>query len=450
MAILNLYDEGIILTGALRVLNGDIPYKDFWAMYPPGNFYVNAFLFSVFGEYAYLNRLFDAATKLSIAFACYAIFRIYLSSLDALLIFISVLLFLLSVGFPGFPVFQAILLALLMILILIQVDQMGGRGHSGNRVYILLFLLGILNGLMVFFRHDLAAYALLSVLAYLLYPLFRPVWSATKVVNLAKEIVVFAVGVAVIFLPLSTLLLFFAGYGNVDFSLIESPLSIYPANRSLPFPKLSLSFSMLLYFPFIILIFSIFILGWRAVSRRAIDLGSGQYSLRFLIFLILLVSLFSIKGFVRPHVVHFAPAIIVSLILASYLMQLGKWIIVAPLVFLMVMFSFATGTAAASRYFSNAQEFVSSCKQPALPRLFCVSADADTVEAAIFIDENFQEVEYLYAGPGVHDRIFVGNVAAYFIVGKRPASKWHESHPGIQTRADVQIEMILDLMRRES
>lgn len=37
---LNLYDEGIILVGAQRVFNGDIPYRDFWSMYGPAPFFL--------------------------------------------------------------------------------------------------------------------------------------------------------------------------------------------------------------------------------------------------------------------------------------------------------------------------------------------------------------------------------------------------------------------------
>jgi len=60
------------------------------------------------------------------------------------------------------------------------------------------------------------------------------------------------------------------------------------------------------------------------------------------------------------------------------------------------------------------------------------------------------QVKDLYVGSGRHDSIFVGNVAAYFIVPRRPATKWHELHPGIQTRADIQQEIISELSCSES
>jgi hypothetical protein len=43
-------DEGIVLQGAERVLNGQIPYRDFFSFYTPGSFYLVAGLFRIFGD----------------------------------------------------------------------------------------------------------------------------------------------------------------------------------------------------------------------------------------------------------------------------------------------------------------------------------------------------------------------------------------------------------------
>ncbi len=40
----NPYDSGIILTGGMRILNGELPYRDFFTMYAPGQFYIDAIL----------------------------------------------------------------------------------------------------------------------------------------------------------------------------------------------------------------------------------------------------------------------------------------------------------------------------------------------------------------------------------------------------------------------
>ena len=39
---LNVYDEGLVLVGAMRVADGEIPDRDFYANYGPAQFYVLA------------------------------------------------------------------------------------------------------------------------------------------------------------------------------------------------------------------------------------------------------------------------------------------------------------------------------------------------------------------------------------------------------------------------
>lgn len=43
-------DEGIVLQGAQRILNGQIPYRDFFSFYTPGSYFLLASIFKVFGS----------------------------------------------------------------------------------------------------------------------------------------------------------------------------------------------------------------------------------------------------------------------------------------------------------------------------------------------------------------------------------------------------------------
>ena len=42
-------DEGIVLQGAVRILRGELPYRDFFSFYTPGSFYLHASIFHLFG-----------------------------------------------------------------------------------------------------------------------------------------------------------------------------------------------------------------------------------------------------------------------------------------------------------------------------------------------------------------------------------------------------------------
>lgn len=47
---LNVFDEGFIASGALEILHGALPMRDFFVIYGPGAYYMNAAAFALFGE----------------------------------------------------------------------------------------------------------------------------------------------------------------------------------------------------------------------------------------------------------------------------------------------------------------------------------------------------------------------------------------------------------------
>ena len=49
--------------GSTRVLDGDVPYKDFWAIYPPGQFYILAGIIKLFGPNLLIARIFDTLIR---------------------------------------------------------------------------------------------------------------------------------------------------------------------------------------------------------------------------------------------------------------------------------------------------------------------------------------------------------------------------------------------------
>ena len=46
---------GKSVAGAWRVLSGEVPYRDFWSMYAPGQFYATAAVLALCGKQATLN-----------------------------------------------------------------------------------------------------------------------------------------------------------------------------------------------------------------------------------------------------------------------------------------------------------------------------------------------------------------------------------------------------------
>ncbi|HLF50173.1 MAG TPA: hypothetical protein VJA45_12420, partial [Methylomirabilota bacterium] len=74
-APLNIYDEGYILYAAERLLQGDLPYRDFQLHYTPGQFYVVAALFEAFGHSLFVERMWDAAVRAGLVAAGFALAR---------------------------------------------------------------------------------------------------------------------------------------------------------------------------------------------------------------------------------------------------------------------------------------------------------------------------------------------------------------------------------------
>jgi len=94
--------------------------------------------------------------------------------------------------------------------------------------------------------------------------------------------------------------------------------------------------------------------------------------------------------------------------------------------------------------FSKAN-LITRCTNPSLPTLRCTSTDHDYINAAIYVREHTTSDDRIYVGVGRHDKIFINAVAFYFFSERQPVTKWYELHPGIQTQARIQAEMISEM-----
>jgi 4-amino-4-deoxy-L-arabinose transferase-like glycosyltransferase len=68
-------DEGILLEGGQRILDGQIPYRDFFSFYTPGSFYLMAALFKVFGNSFLVARMSLATAGAACSVVTYLLAR---------------------------------------------------------------------------------------------------------------------------------------------------------------------------------------------------------------------------------------------------------------------------------------------------------------------------------------------------------------------------------------
>lgn len=153
-------DEGIILTYADLLNKGLLPNRDFCSLYPPGTYWVVAFVFYLLEPSLILERLVGWYYLTAIAIAIFNLCLEY-GVKTAVIVALSLGLFLdrFDAAFAAYAWFGAVAL-LLWSVVCLRHWILAGRSGS-----IMLLVSGLLGGLSIIFRHDLTPAVLLSGLA---------------------------------------------------------------------------------------------------------------------------------------------------------------------------------------------------------------------------------------------------------------------------------------------
>src|SRR5262245_36454100 len=72
---LSVYDEGAAVYVAERVASGEVPYRDFWTIYAPADFYLIAAVFKVFGPRLIAERYTWVLLEAALAVLVFALTR---------------------------------------------------------------------------------------------------------------------------------------------------------------------------------------------------------------------------------------------------------------------------------------------------------------------------------------------------------------------------------------
>ena len=468
---LTVYDEGVILTGAMRVAAGDIPHADFYANYGPAQFYVMASLFKVFGQYALVERVYDALVRAMIVAVCFGLAATCARRYVALAAAVICGLWLFSIPFYGYPIFPVILLSLVAAALILPV--LAGHFYSGR-----LVAAGATVGLAALFRYDVGfiVFVVLGV-TLALSRIFR--W---RVVGYPREETIavllrYVFGTSIVFLPVAFCYLAVAPITPFINDIVSYPVHYYARMRNLPFPDARQIYRSpangAVYLPILIFcatMYSVFLSRVEMRKRghaRAGDSAAEQLKDWLLILLALLTAMLYLKGLVRVSVVHMLASLIPSLILLAVLLE-KAWdqgylarIAIGVLCGLTLISTLDASIATArsriaegstmlaqmrSGVFSSSVLGSTLCAAPrGIPRIQCLSLDADRAEATRFVIANTRSDERIFVGLTRHDKIFISDAAMYFAAGRLPATRWHQFDPGLQTRADIQTEIIAEL-----
>ena len=148
--------SGKAVAGALVILDGGVPYRDFWTMYAPGQFYAVAALFGLFGRELFVQAIAVCLVRAAAAVSFHLLLcRLGASRWSALgLSIVFVLMFWRTA--PELTDYAPALLCLLLALnLIVAYFETGGRGH--------LRWAGVWLGVAACFKHDVAAYIAVGV-----------------------------------------------------------------------------------------------------------------------------------------------------------------------------------------------------------------------------------------------------------------------------------------------
>ena len=452
IAPLNIYDEGIIVYGATRVMDGQTPYRDFWTQYSPAQLYVLAALFKAFGKQIMVERWWDVVIRSCLALAMAMLAAQLTSRKGGLFVWVMGLLWVTYYSFFGYPIFQGLLFSLLSIAALTQALTKTQTCHpersEGPRNW--LIISGVLLGIATLFRHDMAIYVGAAQTIVLLgHALTQRQFRA----GLRRWLMLAASAVLTV-LPVAIFLLRnVRAYDLLD-QLFIFPLTIFPKVRDLPYPALTGGLGELpFYAPFLIYALA----GGIAVAKLWRDYRGDPGGRPYESWDVLIVVLFGLFGWnqarVRSDIIHtvqfFLPAVVLLPVLmraATQRASLARYICAAVAMTLTMAFAIAP----IAHYLETRKQYDDANTQLALKLALPLAQgaiSADHIFAIQTIQRLTQPDEMVYVGLSNHSRVFANDVMFYFLMERHSPTRYHELHPGLVNTAVVQQEMIADLER---
>ncbi len=453
---------GKAINNALRILDGQVPYRDFWTMYAPGHFYLGALLFKVFGVQLWIQGL---AVCLLNAINAGLVFRVLRRiGLDrelatAAAACLVALLWDVSPELSSYPpALTFLLLALDRVVV-----------YATARTPRALIVAGVYCGIAAWFKHDVAFHVTFGIAAGL-----TAAWLAaarsdrTGWLSSGAVLARLAGGAIAAAAPVAILLAWYA-WPDVWNDLIRFPATDFRVVRGEGYPAL---IPQRAWFE-----------AWLAhpgdvgeLERLAHRLAASvQGNAAQLVMLAGLATVIFKRRVLEPRTTALALVSLAAMVpfwVSAHVQQnthfYSLWLfstMLGTLVWIGTPRSSVARhcTAAAFLVFTSAflvrpaarvaevAYFWPNHRRLDLPAAAGVQVPGwkhDLYQPiASFIGTHVPPSEPIYVGLGRNDAVVISNQAFYYLSGRRPASRYNELHPGVTDRADVQREIIRDIER---
>jgi hypothetical protein len=456
--------RGKAVAGACRVLAGDVPYRDFWTMYAPGQFYAVAGLFAALGRELWVQAAAAVAVQaVAAGLVCLLARRLGAPPLGAAAIAL-VLGISLFTRAPELGSYPPVLPLIAGALLLISGYLLGA---SPSR----LAAAGALLGLAAAFKHDVAAYMALGAsaglsIAWAIARERRPAsWSSP-----AGAIARLLGSAALVVAPLALLLAWRAG-PDAWRDLIVFPAGDFRAVRSEPWPGLlpslgplrdwlaapldplkardaggALSGWILCRMPELAFLAGVAILAGR---RRAMD----PRRLAVLALLLAPLPLFWMAAHIQKNT-HLTTMALLSLLAGVVVwgeLRRGSWargaVLAAGAVYaagLLVPAAMEGWLCTRGLRWNVPLELPGTLGIRVAPRQRHLYR-----ELTSFVRQNVPPGEPIHVGLWRHDTVVVSDMRFHYLCDRPPATRYHELHPGVTDREDVQREMLADLEAKQ-
>ena len=469
----NLYDEGLMLTAVMRTMAGQVLHRDFYYNYGPGQLYLLAGLFKVFGTSVLVERLTLAFASSGLALSVYVLARKFCSQAISFAAAVLCLTWIL-----GELMRQAVMNPLIPTLALWacwMVVPVNDARLQRRRAAIA----GVLSGVLFLFRYDMGIGLLVANLfgvAVVLWMRERGLGRAVH--SLVKRILwPYVAGFAIVSVPAMLAYLSVAPLHDLLYDIVLYSSKYYRVARRLPFPwrhSGRLFEDFVVYALPLLMAVSVWA-AYRWMNPRRISEDEASATPQCSAMLILLsvaAAMMYVKGLVRVGAGQMNASTMLCVLMAAILFQyrrrLESWAQIsfaaAAILLVTTAFSAALGKVEAGGHLQPMviNRLVSPNRHPPSPLLkswckldepvtrgMCFEMDPDHMQAVEYLVAHTTPADTLYVGLSHHDRIFINDNATYFAAQRLPATKWSHFDPFLQNREDIQKEMIGELERNK-
>lgn len=446
---------GTSTVGTMRVLQGELPYRDFWTIFPPGQFYFLALLFWLLGSHLIVEVVASSLVAAAAVCAAYLLVNRLTNrrALGACAAAVMVGVFVNTGYYLRFDGYQAAILAALAgFHHLLRFFET----HAPRS----LTMAGVAGGVAALFQDDLGLCTVGAVCAGLIAHFMVP--KPDQRPGTARFLGIYLAGVLLVVLPVAAVFSIAAGtsvwenfivFPQRDWRLPGPKPELYPV--WLPKPgatTLDTVDNVTRYIkytvPFLLNLAGVFAIVLAFRRRNTVLAGMAAALCAAYLFHFGLANIHINTNIITMSTYAAANAAMLYALLSPRNRTLGMAFVLMLVAGWLVAVTGRPAYLLARRYTDRSLVTLN------LPRVsgFRVTAEEAKTFGAVsaFISSHVPEGQPLYVGLARHDIMMMSDTFAYFLFNRPIPVRYHELHPAVAPTAAVQKEMIAAIARRQT